>query len=518
MQFAVGCGGRLIWKCLFLYLAVWAGQGLAAEVVLVKEFEALAAKATVFDTEGLLFGHSPLAADSSVKSSELEQNKVFQKLVQQSKRQDLESLLAHSDARVRLLVLGALFAKEDILALPKIAELTWEDTETLPMPGDQPQAYRIGEEIKPPPPKKQTVGQAARMMLERYIRSAGYRYDIQGTTYDADFKFYWEKYRSFEYTTSWFAVQLNRAMLGSRPPGKGRQTEIQNVRSRIDLLPEPERIWVLLGLRAEYEDYDEGFGPAYANMFASREELLVGLKKLGPDRILSFLRHEAVTKDPDFQSDGYPYYQNAAKNFILKNPTTIFRPEDADLLVAQGKRELEASDIKNPFISAWWWVAAAQLCQERAGDILVEGFEILHSSKLVGERDVLLIIQKMWEMSSESASEVTRMWFFDSEKQSKYDSTRRDFVRDAVQAKGNSSQKILAMLLLDPKAVSMKSDVLAEFAVAINTWLPKPLVSPDELELMRGRWGKGLKREENGPQMVPGMLERLQASVPHWKK
>lgn len=427
-------------------------------------------------------------------------------------------LLKHSDPKVRLLAVGTLFNKDDPQALPAIAKLAGDTSETLPLPGMAAQAARPasleGSGRTPPPTRKQTVGEAAMMLVAHYLKAAGCFYNPQGSKQDLEFTEYWNKYGNLDHCLSWFAVQLNKAMRGSRPPSSECLPEILQVRKRIDQLPESDRVWVLLGLRAEYEDFDEQFGSRYSNMLAAREELIRMLQNLGPDQVLAFLQRQQVTKDPDFQPDSYFSYQGAARMFVFKNAAKILRPEDADALLAQGKLESGHSAIKNPWVTGWWWIAASEVRKDQAERILLDGYETLLKSGHSDDDDVFLLVQKIWRVIGDKSIDVVGQWFFDAAGQKPYEHHRSKFIADLAKIQQPSSRMLLASLLQDPRAENLKNPVLGEFATSINRWVSKPVATREEIQKLKGQVWKG---GGVAPEMVPGMLDRLRKSIPEWK-
>lgn len=495
----------------------WAALGIAAEKSIEEKYVALAASASVFNTEGLCYGHSPFQQDSPETAKEKAEHEQFQWLTKHATRQESEKLLHHSDPKVRLLAVGTLFNTEDPQALPAIAKLAGDKSETLPLPGMASQA-RIpaspsGKRTLPQT-RTQTVGEASMMLLNCYMKAAGCYYNPQGSKQDSEFADYWSKYGTLDHCLSWFAVRLSRAMRGSRPPSPECQPEILLVRKQIDQLPENDRVWVLLGLRDEYEDFDEQFGPKYANMLASREELLQDLNKLGPAQVLEFLQRKKMTSDPDFQPDGNMRYQSAAKRFILKNAAQIFRSQDADALVEQGRLEYGKSGIKEPFTSPLWWLAASNVRPKDTGEIVLDGLKTMQNPRNSNDQEVLPLLQKLWQSKDEGSMEVIAAWFFNTAERSRFNTARAKFIEDIAQIKKPSGRIVLASLLQDPQAESIENPVLGQFASAVNTWVSVPVATVEEIKQLKGQTWKG---GGVAPELVPGMLDRLRKSIPQWK-
>lgn len=496
---------------LLLGLCLAVAGSIAAETSINDKFVALAASASVFDTDSLVYGHNPFRRDFPETPREKAEHEQFRWLVKNSERGEVEGLLKHQDSRVRLVALAVLFEKEGPHSLPAIEALAGDKSETIPMPGGIPQAVVIGKIREPIPTRQQTVGDAAGVLLGCYLKAAGGFFNPQGARQDSGFPGYWNKYGNLDHCLSWFAVDLKRAMRGCLPPGPECLPEILQVRKRIDQLPEGDRAWVLLGLRAEYEDFDEEFGSGYANMLASREELVQLLQKLGPDQVVAFLQRKQVTRDPDFQPDGDFHYQAAARLFIYKNAAKLLRPQDADALIAQGKLESGDSAIKNPRATGWWWIAASQVRKDQAEPILLEGYQTLLRSGHSDDDELQLLVKQMCRVNGGYFINVVSTWFFDPGDKPRRD--RSGFVRSVAKIGQPSGRQVLANLLQHPQADRMRNPELAEFASAINSWVPKPVATPEEIKTLRGQTWKG---GGISPQSVPGMLDRLRRSIPGW--
>ncbi len=234
---------KVIISQVFLWLALCltsSGRVIAAETTIEEKFVALAASASIFNTEGLSYGYSPFQQDYPEAAKEKSVYERFQWLTEHATRQETEKLLKHSDPKVRLFAVGTLFDKDDPQALPAIAKLAGDTSETLPLPGMASQAaipaLLEGSSRTPRPTRKQTVGEAAMMLVAHYLKAAGCFYNPQGSKQDLEFTEYWNKYGNLDHCLSWFAVQLNKAMRGCRPPSPECLPEILQVRKGIDQL------------------------------------------------------------------------------------------------------------------------------------------------------------------------------------------------------------------------------------------------------------------------------------------
>jgi hypothetical protein len=317
---------------------------------------------------------------------------------------------------------------------------------------------------------------------------------------------YWQKRKDRKYCASWFAVELLRAICGGQPPSTDCRTDILRVRHQIDQLSPDDRAWTLLYLRTIY-DQDS---PDYPNLLVTQDELVKILQQLGSDKLLLVLQRRIATDDPDLSPS------MVGDMFLLKHALAFFRTQDADAIIAQGQWETDEAGNGYPMRSAWWWIAAAQLQPDKADDILHQGYDALRKVEKAADALTPLTLA-LWRSGGEKEAAFLTDWYYLSDTEFArfiHVQLRNDFIDSLVKTARPSDKRFLAHLLQDPRAASIDPETMSHFAIAINGWLPTPIVSPEELDRLSRhhfKGGGGL-----GPEMVPGLLERLQKSIPQW--
>lgn len=469
--------------------------------------ETLASRVVAFDVNGFLSGHSPSASAPVRRWEDSKNDALFDRIVKRADVNELRALLKHPDPKVRTLVLAAMFSKEDPRLLPEIQVMTADTAETFSFYLGPSQTGAYGT------PVRQTVGEVAVAMIQCYMRASGCSYGGDDKERAAAFASYWEPRKDRTTCAGWFEVQLQRATRGAMPPAPDRQPEIARVREQVDRLPPDERAWTLLWVRSGVYAQDD---PGYPNMFVTNQELLEIFKKLGPDKIFLAWQGQATTADPDMGA-GFQNRENArnGKRFLLRHAAGVFRPEDAEALMAQGRAEMNRKG--ESMRTAWWWIAAAQVQPDRAGAILREGVEAWRNEAFISEEQTGLLMIAMSEMEGEKEADFLTEWVYGpgSKKENRtYVRARQDFIDSLAAGSRSADKHLLARMLSDERAVTLEPEILAHAARAVNGWLPAPLVSWEDMGRMEGfAFKKGGGAE---PQMVPGVLEKLRQSIPQW--
>ncbi len=408
----------------------------------------------------------------------------------QTSVQDLEKLLKNPNPKVRTLALYGLFHKADQSLLPLIYSMVSDTAETWPQEGLPYQ--NAGRD----PDRKQTVGEVAASMVSCYVehgKSSHYYNVYDLSKVGTEFERYWESVKDRKYDVSWFAVWTKMA-------SENDSTTVERVRSRINRLPPDERAWMLLCML----DLDPELGKygdvPQQNMLASEEELVKILQELGPEKLLAGLRGNIPLEGMDWR-DGV--YRRAAIGFILQHAVDLFRPQDADALLTFAQKE-------NATLT---WLAAASLNKGNAPAIIHQGLDSMVKAKASDDRLEPLVLN-LWKVSGENEAVFLVDWFYGAENEESRDwYAPGRFIDHIVNIKEPSGKKLLARILTDPRSERFDSYFLAQLAEVINKWVSSPVLTKEEIEILRGRGGKGVKSE---PQMIPGTLEKLQKSIPEW--
>lgn len=259
-----------------------------------------------------------------------------------NERESLNALVAHQDPRIRTLVLGALFMREDPRDLPAIARLMNDGAATFPLLqrslNSTPAAMLPLAEFE----SAQTVGKVASAMITYYLDAA-----FHESTFDQ----YWSERGTWQRTAGWFLARIRRASRQTTPFQPQYRADIGGVLTQIDALSPAERGWTLLytatGILHDRE-----------TPLVPDETLVTALKAIEPEALLKFLRGEPPTDDPDLRPDGGPGRRDHAFQmcqFILAHAPSLFEASDADAVLAAATAYSDRDD------ATIWLAAAARL-------------------------------------------------------------------------------------------------------------------------------------------------------------
>lgn len=265
--------------------------------------------------------------------------------------ESLVRLLAHPNARVRTVAMMVLFDSEEPRFLPSIAALRRDQADSIPFserytgqsagsPADMPDRYS----------EPATVGLWAGYMVDMYTRMVEAE----------DFESYWRVRSGRQTSASWFLLRLIRAQQGASPVDPDRLPGVASLRREIDALPAGERELVLLyvGCADAFS-----FGETWESVFASEEACLRAAKTLGRKRLLGLLDGSIDSEDPDVRVP-----QRSQVFFLLDHAQELFTREDVLAIRAAATRDEELRDAR-------WRIAEAELCPERALEIVRAGYQ-----------------------------------------------------------------------------------------------------------------------------------------------
>ena len=278
-----------------------------------------------------------------------EQSKLLADLQKWAKQPELlRALIGHHDARVRTLVLGALFVREDPHDLPLIGELASDAAPTFVHvhAAMRSQGFTGNlADIEDP----QTVGKVAEAMLNTYLLATKVDHRLR-------FAGYWQARKSRQTCASWFLVRISRATRNSSPLRPGYQNDVQRVISELEALPPAERVWTQVFLRCT----------SFVDLKATLTDAtcVAALKEIGPDEIVRFLQRKRVTEDPDLWFDDLEIENSNVyswmAHFILRRAGELLRVEDAPALLACEEFQRKNWSIQIG-VSPSWAAAAAEL-------------------------------------------------------------------------------------------------------------------------------------------------------------
>lgn len=443
-------------------------------------------------------------------------------------------LLEHADAKVRTLALIALFDREDAKLLPHIYTLHNDRAETF---GSCDYWFNYANpmfvNIEKHPPARQMVGTVARDMLRFYPGlSVGYldpedevkppvipgavptvKSPPDDPVLKQAFEEYWALRKDRDFCAGWFSVQLRRAVQSGSPVPLERLPRVAAVRRKVESLPDEDAAWTLLWLRATTIGH---------SLLTTDEEIVERLKRIGPERLLRFLRFDATSDDPDVQvsmkrNENYDY--GSAIGFVLRNADELFRQKDSDelLRIEAWHADFEAHGIPGWVKSPWWAIAAARLNPARASEILrVAAADRDRVSLDVSRAQVMAAL---WELCGDAEKSLLVDWFFNElPNQGSMPGGRGLFVQQIRETEG--AARLLSEIIRDPRLETLDWMTLKELVEAVNYQLTQPIVTADELRKLSHPFGPAHfhRQEKEAEEQFPRETAKVRATLNEWRK
>jgi len=398
----------------------------------------------------------------------------------------LLKLLSHSDARVRTLALAALIDQEDSRFLPQMHALVTDRAATFP--GLQPTANAAVVELE------QSVGRIASLFTSSYSPDT------------------WKEDQQRGYSAAWFRFKLARASQSTSPIRPDRISRIREVRRQIDLVPQPDRAWILLSL------HDEAH--ADADPLVSESELVAQLNSLGHEARLHLLRKETISSDRSLWSEpsnNYIYHRMCL--FVLRHARELLLTEDADFLLAreQWERRHREFGIVDPLISAWWAMAGAELRPANAESILTAAWLRFGDKYEDGERAGLMLA--LWRLVGERRLPLLADWFYSDDAFSGFAKGREGFLGALTQTPLPKNVALLRTLIADPRLDRLGWRELESLIRLANANSPQPLVTESGLQDVQFVWMDfryaDLSRAEKE---APDQTRKLLSQLGEWRR
>jgi hypothetical protein len=461
-------------------------------------FERFAGEIVVFGPSDFVYGfrRSWIPHDSFLPIERFSQFLAGRQL----RSEDLLPLLDHRDPKVRTLALIALYNLEDPALLPRIFALVDDRASTFP--AMLPHAGPFPIEITPRMLSQQTVGDFATAIVNTYMKSGGYFYGPHGMRSQPGFQQYWKARAARTSTAGWWSIRLARAGHGTMPTPKESYAAIKRLRAQIDMLPQPERTYVLLWLHRD----------AGSDVLVTADELLSLCQKLGPDALLDLLSRKIRSDDPDLQprsNNNYGYARMSV--FVLRHAKTLLRPADADALLDREtwERDYQKHGITDPLISPWWAIAAAQFDDRAAPSILRSAYARFQDEYQGYDR--LELAEAIWRQNGDASTAVD--WFYrelaDPNTQESY------YLNKLLNTDVRSGEPLAKALVEDARFDELNWKSLETLARTLNAWKRREVISEEELRSAWSPMGTDFyfkdraKALEEYPKETAEMLARL---------
>lgn len=380
------------------------------------------------------------------------------------------------DPKIRTLALAAIFQRNDAHLLPLIVDLTGDTAPTFPGYARLSQAWLRRTGVGPPP-KEQTVGAVANAMANFYLERAGFSYGVTGSYGNPGFAAYWAQRKRRKFCASWFRVELARASRGTSPTQPKYRADIRAVRRHIDALPAADRDWSLLFLNG-----DEG-----SDLLATEAELTAAARRRGADALLSVLRDEIPSTDPDVQHrPGSDWLYQRLMGWILARAPELLRPDMADALLKCERRQRDYREHKetDPLITAAWPIAAARLQPARGREILLGAWPRFQGEYDGEERTALMAA--LTAVGDAHDFGFLSAWLFAPppvKPDGVFNGGRQSEFFQLLPHRGASraAHQLVARLIEDRGFDTTKFQAVNEAAVLVNSWSHTPIVNLQKL-------------------------------------
>ena len=221
---------------------------------------------------------------------------------------DLIAVAGDPQPAVRTLAIALLFQKEDPKLLFEIFLRINDTAQTLPT------LQLVDFMPVPLLTRPQTVGEAARAMIDAYIHSAGV----------IDFDSYQRSHHSRPYYLSWFEVRLLRATGLTNPFQEYRRPLLTKVLGELRRLPAFDRDMYVLCLSQWVPECP----------LATEDEVIAAAQRLGHTRLLQIIIGRPPGTAPDVVQSSRPERYQHVVSFILSHADKLLNPFDESLLAA----------------------------------------------------------------------------------------------------------------------------------------------------------------------------------------
>lgn len=428
--------------------------------------------------------------------------KEFGRFLEQSNlsANDFLPLLGHSSPRVRTLALVALYDLEDPKLLPVFFSQIKDKSETIMQAKDGPTGSITARYAK-----RQTVGYVATEILNEYLRSGGY-FSFSGPL-ETNFEKYWKTHAHLSSFAGLWNIRLIRAVHGTSPTPVERIPAIKRLRAEIDKLAEPDRTFILLSLRPEYG----------ADALISDNELIDLLQKLGPNMLIKILQRKIPSDDPDLQpkrSNNYVYGSMCI--FILQHAKALLRSLDAQALLAQEgwERNFREHNIIDPLLTPDWAIAAAQLNNSEAVDILNNAHTWIAQRLYPGVHQ-LKLAEALWRLAGEGQVVAVVDWIYQElAHPDLLGSATANTIENILKLEGRNRNLFLKTLIEDARFNLLDWKSLEVLATTM------PAISKEELDSFRSPVGGTFYMQDlpNAMKQDSQRIAEITETLDKWRK
>jgi hypothetical protein len=395
-----------------------------ALLALYWKLEPLSSLIPYFNFSDVLYHRIPDERDGLTNPEELDAFKAFVKLADAADEAQLWKLTAHPNARVRTLALVAAYWRGNPQRLPGIFDMIGDRAETFPGvetagPGGPDLSLTPRERRRAVGGWKHTVGNVAGQIIDDYLVIE--RCNDESRTLTENFRDYWAARSNRTHCLSWFQLALSRATQETLAVPPECLPAVKKLREQVDALEPPYRGWILLALTASHTWANEEDERA---KFAGAEDIIRAAREIGRSDLMELFHCRFKSEDPDIRKDPknpyglFPYHKVC--KLVLCHAPKIFRPEDADSLLALEQFHRGRRYPQIVFVSPLWAIAAADLVPKRAREILLAAMERFKDSPQYdrGKREqeerqdeCRELAQAFWDHEGMAGVDVIKKWF-----------------------------------------------------------------------------------------------------------
>ena len=456
-------------------------QAPKADVFSVDRFEKWAAELPFFFPEHFFaYGRGPEALyRNEIRKDRLEHARrvLAQATARTLPEKELIKLLKHSSARVRMLALAALFAREEPARLPLFVPLLDDTAAGIPKAEVQPRARAAftpaDAPVDPPPLKEQPVQAAAFAALQTYYQAVGLRADTPAAA-RALFDAYWAPRKDRRHCASWDLVRLTRAGRGTSATTKDMIQAIRAIRADVDRRPEKEGAWTVLWLGSDFE--------YHVPHFASPADVVAAGKTIGSRDLLRMLEGANPSGDPDLETtDKAPWARRKMPYFVLTHAKELLEPAMADRLLELSKTSVYQTPL--------WDVAAAALQPARGGAILAAALAKFPGPYQGRERADLAAA--IWKARRLDETKLLLDWFYSESLTSgtTYPHPRAQFLGEVGRGPRDPGEKFLKQLVADRRFATCDWQSVAKISESAGAWRGQPVITRQEFDDNCSPWG-----------------------------
>jgi len=338
----------------------------------------------------------------------------------------LLSLIGDPAPKVRTLAAAALVAKGDPRLQRHLGPLLDDQSQTFDVIATLPT-----DNYMPPHYVPQTVAAAVLRLVEKPSKGS--------------FDTYWAIHGNREYCADWFLWQFHRPEFASL------------ARQGILNVPSPERELITLWIGSGRSDFQNARFPGYSDA-----ELLAAAKLLGRMNVLSVLRNQPPTTDPDILHSGgsgteAQQHDYEMSLFLLSHAKDLLDASDADTLL---DLEVAEKNRTNPQTFAYrerWPIAAASLRPKQADAIL--------NAAETRWPDVPNIQLARWDDKGPASLPKILSWFYRSAR------TQQELALAIVRVDPNDDYKsLVAAILASDGRLQISGEAMYRFATLKRKW------------------------------------------------